>query len=60
MADKDEKIITAENNYLRIKNVTVSNYTQLGFDKLDEGYIEFKGDRYYNYNMKRNIQNHYL
>ena len=32
------------------ENVTF--YTRLGFDKLDEGYIDFKGDRYYNYNMK--------
>ena len=30
-------------------------YSRLGFDKLDEGYINFKGDRYYNYNMKLNI-----
>jgi len=35
------------------ENVTF--YSQLGFDKLDEGYINFKGDRYYNYNMKLNI-----
>ena len=35
------------------ENVTF--YSKLGFDKLDEGYINFKGDRYYNYNMKRNI-----
>ena len=27
-------------------------YSRLGFDKLDEGYIYFKGDKYYNYNMK--------
>jgi GNAT superfamily N-acetyltransferase len=32
------------------ENVTF--YSQLGFDKLDEGFIDFKGDRYYNYNMK--------
>ena len=30
-------------------------YSRLGFDKLDEGYINFKGDRYYNYNMKLSI-----
>jgi len=30
-------------------------YSRLGFDKLDEGYINFKGDRYYNYNMKLNL-----
>ncbi len=30
-------------------------YSRLGFDKLDEGYIDFKGDQYYNYNMKLNI-----
>jgi len=35
------------------ENVTF--YSRLGFDKLDEGYINFKGDRYYNYNMKLNI-----
>ncbi len=29
-------------------------YSRLGFDKLDEGYVEFKGDKYYNYNMKLN------
>ena len=33
----------------------VAFYSRLGFDKLDEGYINFKGDRYYNYNMKLNI-----
>jgi hypothetical protein len=27
-------------------------YSRLGFDKLDEGYIDFKGDEYYNCNMK--------
>ena len=36
------------------ENVTF--YSRLGFDKLDEGYIDFKGDRYYNYNMKFNIK----
>jgi len=35
------------------ENVTF--YSRLGFDILDEGYINFKGDRYYNYNMKLNI-----
>jgi len=27
-------------------------YSRLGFILLDEGFIDFKGDRYYNYNMK--------
>ena len=36
-----------------LENVTF--YSRLGFDILDEGYINFKGDRYYNYNMKLNI-----
>jgi GNAT superfamily N-acetyltransferase len=27
-------------------------YSRLGFDKLDEGYADFKGSRYYNCNMK--------
>ncbi|MCL1932509.1 MAG: GNAT family N-acetyltransferase, partial [Candidatus Azobacteroides sp.] len=36
------------------ENVTF--YSRLGFEKLDEGYIDFKGDRYYNYNMKLNIR----
>ncbi len=31
------------------ENVTF--YSRLGFEKLDEGYIDFKGDSYYNYNM---------
>ena len=35
------------------ENVTF--YSRLGFEKLDEGYIDFKEDRYYNYNMKLNI-----
>ena len=35
------------------ENVTF--YSRLGFDKLNEGYIDFKGDMYYNYNMKLNI-----
>ena len=30
----------------------VKFYSRLGFDKLDEGYVNFKGDKYYNYNMK--------
>jgi ribosomal protein S18 acetylase RimI-like enzyme len=34
----------------------VSFYSRLGFEKLDEGYIDFKGDRYYNYTMKRCLQ----
>ena len=32
------------------ENVTF--YSRLGFEKLDEGAIDFKGNRYYNYNMK--------
>ena len=35
------------------ENVTF--YSRLGFVKLDEGFIDFKGDRYYNYTMKLNI-----
>ena len=35
------------------ENVTF--YSRLGFEKLDEGYINFKGDRYYNYNLKHDI-----
>ncbi|GHV21842.1 hypothetical protein FACS1894174_05770 [Bacteroidia bacterium] len=35
------------------ENVTF--YSRLGFEKLDEGYIDFKGDKYYNYNMKRHL-----
>ncbi len=35
------------------ENVTF--YSRLGFEKLDEGYIDFKGDKYYNYNMKRHF-----
>jgi hypothetical protein len=27
-------------------------YSRLGFDKLDEGYVDFKGNRYYNCNMR--------
>lgn len=30
----------------------VSFYTRLGFQKLDEGEVQFNGDHYYNYNMK--------
>ena len=30
-------------------------YARLGFEKLDEGYICFKRNRYYNYNMKLTI-----
>lgn len=33
----------------------VSFYSRLGFEKIDEGYINFKKDRYYNYNLKQNI-----
>ena len=35
------------------ENVTF--YSRLGFDLLDEGFIEFEGDRYYNYNMKLTV-----
>ena len=31
-------------------------YSRLGFSQLDEGYIDFKVDRYYNYNMKLNVR----
>ncbi|ADQ78176.1 GCN5-related N-acetyltransferase [Paludibacter propionicigenes WB4] len=31
-------------------------YSRLGFNLLDEGYIDFKRDRYYNYNMKLNVK----
>ena len=37
------------------ENVTF--YSRIGFDLLDEGYIDFEGDRYYNYNMKLTIGN---
>jgi predicted N-acetyltransferase YhbS len=30
-------------------------YSRLGFITLDKGYIDFKKDRYYNYNMKINL-----
>ncbi len=33
------------------ENVTF--YSRLGFEKIDEGYINFKEDRYYNYNLKQ-------
>jgi ribosomal protein S18 acetylase RimI-like enzyme len=36
------------------ENVTF--YSRLGFEKLDEGYITFKNDRYYNYNLKLHFQ----
>jgi ribosomal protein S18 acetylase RimI-like enzyme len=32
------------------ENVTF--YSRLGFEKIDEGLVNFKGDSYYNYNMK--------
>jgi GNAT superfamily N-acetyltransferase len=35
------------------ENVTF--YSRLGFVKLDEGFINFRKNRYYNYNMKLNI-----
>jgi predicted GNAT family N-acyltransferase len=30
-------------------------YSRLGFTTLNEGYIDFKGDKYYNYNMTLNL-----
>ncbi|MDR1382323.1 MAG: GNAT family N-acetyltransferase [Planctomycetaceae bacterium] len=30
-------------------------YSRLGFDKSDEGYVDFKGNKYYNCNMKLNL-----
>lgn len=33
----------------------VAFYSQLGFDKLDEGYIVFRESKYYNYNMKYDL-----
>jgi hypothetical protein len=38
------------------ENVTF--YSRLGFNKLDEGYVDFKKDRYYNYNMKLKLSLH--
>lgn len=35
------------------ENVTF--YTRLKFQKLDEGEVQFNGDRYYNYNMKLDL-----
>lgn len=35
------------------ENVTF--YTRLGFQKLDEGEVQYKQDSYYNYNMKLNL-----
>ena len=35
------------------ENVTF--YSRLGFVVLNEGFIDFKGDRYYNYNLKLNV-----
>lgn len=35
------------------ENVTF--YTRLGFQKLDEGEVQYKQDRYYNYNMKLDL-----
>jgi GNAT superfamily N-acetyltransferase len=35
------------------ENVTF--YSRLGFDKLDEGYANFKGDEYFNCNMKLDL-----
>ncbi len=35
--------------------VNVAFYSRLGFEKLDEGNINFKGDNYYNYTMKRDL-----
>ncbi len=34
---------------------SVTFYTRLGFQKLDEGEVQFKQDRYYNYNMKMSL-----
>jgi predicted GNAT family N-acyltransferase len=31
-------------------------YSRLGFDKLNEGYVVFRKDSYYNYNMKLNLR----
>lgn len=36
------------------ENVTF--YTRLGFQKLEEGEVQFKQDRYYNYNMKLDLR----
>jgi predicted GNAT family N-acyltransferase len=30
-------------------------YSRLGFDKLDDGYANFKGDKYFNCNMKLDL-----
>lgn len=35
------------------ENITF--YSRLGFTKLDEGYVSYKGGKYYNYNMKLNL-----
>lgn len=35
------------------ENVTF--YSRLGFEKIEEGYINFNEDRYYNYNLKQNM-----
>ena len=35
------------------ENVTF--YSRMGFELLDEGYIDFRGDKYYNYSMKLTI-----
>jgi predicted GNAT family N-acyltransferase len=32
-------------------------YSRLGFNKLDEGYVDFRRDSYYNYNMQLNLRN---
>ena len=37
------------------ENVTF--YSRMGFELLNEGYIDFEGDSYYNYNMKLTIRN---
>ncbi|MDR1089688.1 MAG: GNAT family N-acetyltransferase [Prevotella sp.] len=31
-------------------------YSRLGFEKIDEGYIHFRDDKYYNYNMKFELE----
>ena len=37
------------------ENVTF--YSRIGFDLLDEGYLDFEGDSYYNYTMKIEVCN---
>jgi len=35
------------------ENVTF--YSRIGFELLDEGYIDFEGEKYYNYNMRHSL-----